>query len=123
LLERGGGPIRKEVDWFDPWVRARVAWIFIALAALPASALLWLGGGWGFCGTDTTEPGVVGDWACERLVHPVAPWALIAAMPLAILLVGGHVGLQRKSWRLFAYSVIGAPLLLVIGFFALMAIF
>jgi hypothetical protein len=44
-------------------------------------------------------------------------------MPLAILLVGGHVGLQRKSWRLFAYSVIGAPLLLVIGFFALMAIF
>jgi hypothetical protein len=66
---------------------------------------------------------VFGDWACAKLVHPVAPWALIAATPLTILLVGGHVSLQRKSWQLFAYSVIGAPLLLVIGFFTLTAIF
>jgi hypothetical protein len=66
---------------------------------------------------------VFGDWACENLVHPAAPWALIVATPLAILLVGGHAGLQRKNWQLFACSVIGAPLLLVTGFFTLTAIF
>jgi hypothetical protein len=123
LGKGGGGPIREVVDWSDPWVRARVAWIFVVFATLPVSGLVWLGGGFAFCGTDTTEPGAFSDWACETLVHPVAPWALIAATPLTILLGGGHVGLQRKNWQLFAYSVIGAPLLLVIGFFTLMAIF
>jgi hypothetical protein len=111
------------VNWFDPWVRARVAWVFVVFGALPPSGLVWIAGAYAFCGTDTTEPGVFGDWACERLVHPFAPWALIAATPLTILLVGGHVSLQRKSWRLFAYSVIGPSLLLVIGFFTLMAVF
>lgn len=111
------------MDWFDPWVRARVAWFVVVVVALPASGLLWLAGGYGFCGTDTTEPGAVGERACETLVQPVAPWLLIAATPLAILLVGGHLALKRRSWRLFAYSVIGAPLLIVIGFFAMMAIF
>jgi hypothetical protein len=123
LRAGGGGPIREGVDWSDPWVRARIAWVFVVFGALPLSALLWFVGGYAFCGTDTTDPGVFGDWACERLVHPVAPWALIAAAPLTILLVGGHVALQRRSWRLFAYSVIGAPMLLVLGFFALTAIF
>jgi hypothetical protein len=108
------------MDWFDPWMRARVAWVVVALAALPVSALLSIAGGYQFCGTDTTEP--VGQWACERLVGPVAPWSLIAVAPLVVLLVGGHVALKRRHWSLFAYCVIGAPLLLVLGFFALMAL-
>jgi hypothetical protein len=111
------------VDWLDPWVRARVAWVFVAFLALPASGLLWLPGGYAFCGTDTTEPGPFGDWACDTAVRPVAPWLLIVATPLILLLAGGHLAIQRKSWRLFAFSVIGPPSLLVIGFFALMAIF
>jgi hypothetical protein len=123
LRAGGGGPIREGVDWSDPWVRARTAWIFVIFGVLPLSALVWIGGGYAFCGTDTTEPGAFGDWACERLVHPVAPWLLIAAIPLTILLVGGHVALRRRSWGLFAFSVIGAPFLLVVGFFTLTAIF
>jgi hypothetical protein len=43
--------------------------------------------------------------------------------PLAIVILGGHIAVRRESWRLFAYSVLGAPLLLVIGFFTLTAIF
>jgi hypothetical protein len=111
------------VEWSDPWVRARIVWVLAVLIALPVSGLVWLAGGYAFCGTDTTEPGAFGDWACESLVHPVAPWLLIAAAPLAIMLLGGRVAVRRKSWRLFAYSVLGAPLLLVIGFFTLTAIF
>jgi hypothetical protein len=107
------------MDWFDPWIRARVAWAVVAVTALPVSALLWIAGGYRFCGTDTTEPGVFGEWACERLVRPVAPWSLIAAAPLVVLLVGGHVSLKRRNWSLFAYCVVGAPLLLVLGIFAL----
>jgi hypothetical protein len=104
-------------------VRARVAWVLVVLVALPVSALLWLAGGYAFCGTDTTEPGVFGESACARLVQPVAPWSVIAATPLAILLVGGYIALERRSWRLFAYSVVGAPLLLLVGLFTLLAIF
>ncbi len=111
------------MDWADSWVRARVAWVFVVLAALFLSGEFWLVGGYAFCGTDTTEPGAFGDWACETLVHPVVPWLLIVAIPLTILLVGGHLGIKHKSWRLFACSVIGAPLLLVIGHFSLTAIF
>ena len=111
------------MDWFDPWVRARAAWVVVVFVALPVSGLLWLAGGYGFCGTDTTDPGAVGQRACETLVQPVAPWLLIAATPLLILLVGGHLALRRRSWHLFAYAVVGAPLLIVISFFALMATF
>jgi hypothetical protein len=111
------------VDWSDPWIRARAAWVLLAFAALVISGLVWLVGGYAFCGTDTTEPGKLGDWACEHLVRPVVPWSLIAAIPFTILLLGGHVGLKRKSWGLFALSVIGAPLLLLIGLFSLTAVF
>jgi hypothetical protein len=48
---------------------------------------------------------------------------VIVATPLTILLLGGHVGITRKSWPLFALSLLGAPLLLVIGLFSLTAIF
>jgi hypothetical protein len=111
------------VDWSDPWIRARAAWVFLAGAALAISGLAWLVGGYAFCGTDTTEPGPFGDWACESLVRPVVPWLLIAATPLTVVLLGGHIGLKRKSWGLFAVSVIGAPLLGLIGLFSLTAVF
>jgi hypothetical protein len=74
---------------------------------LVLSGSVWLAGGYAFCGTDTT----------------VVPWLLIVATPLTLLLLVGHVGITRKSWRLFALSVLGAPLLLVIGLFSLTAIF
>jgi hypothetical protein len=111
------------VDLLDPWVRARVAWVFVVFVTLPASGLLWLAGGYAFCGTDTTKPGKFGDWACDTVVRPVAPWLLTVATPLMLLVAGGHLAIQRKSWRLFGFSVIGAPSLLVIGFFTLTAIF
>jgi hypothetical protein len=98
-------------------------WVCLAFAALAVSGVVWLAGGYAFCGTDTTEPGPFGEWACESLVRPVVPWLLIAATPLTVLLIGGHVGLKRKSWGLFALSVIGAPLLGVIGLFSLTAVF
>jgi hypothetical protein len=111
------------VEWSDPWIRARVAWVFVVLAALFLSGSFWLVGGYVLCGTDTTEPGAFGDWACENLVHPVVPWLLIVAIPLVVVLLGGHVAIKRKSWGLFGSSVIGAPLLLVIGHISLTAIF
>ena len=111
------------MDWSDPWVRARVSWVCVIPATLILAGSVWLVGGYSFCGTDTTEPGALGDWACESLVRPVVPWVLIVAIPLAILVFGGHVAITRKSWQLFTLSVIGAPLLLLIGLFSLTAIF
>jgi hypothetical protein len=110
------------VDSVDPWARARITWAVVAVALVPASALVWFVGGYSFCGTETTEPGAFGDWACDALVRPVAPWLLIVLAPLTIAVVGGHIALRRKSWSLFAWSVIGAPLVLVAGFFTLTAI-
>jgi hypothetical protein len=111
------------VNWFDPWVRARAAWVFVLFAVLLITGLAWVVGGYTFCGTDTSEPGAFGDRACESLVRPVVPWLLIVATPFTIVLVGGHLGLKRKSWGLFALCVIGAPLLLLIGLFSLTALF
>jgi hypothetical protein len=111
------------MDWSDPWTRARAAWAFLAFAALAISGLVWFVGGYAFCGTDTTEPGAFGDWACKSLVRPVVPWLLIAATAFTIVLLGGHIGLKRKSWGLFALSVIGAPLLGLLGLLLLTAVF
>jgi len=88
----------------------------------PARFGLGLDGGYAFCGTDTTEPGKFGDWACGTLVHPVAPWAAIVATPIAALLVGGSIALRRRDWRLFTFVLIVPPVLLVSGFFTLTAL-
>jgi hypothetical protein len=111
------------VGWLDPWVRARAAWAVVLFTVLLISGLAWVVGGYAFCGTDTSEPDAFGDWACESLVRPVVPWLLIVAIPFTIALVGGHLGLKRQSWALFALSVVGAPLLLVVGLFSLTAFF
>ena len=113
----------ERVDWFDPWIGARAAWAVVLITVLVVSGLAWVVGGYAFCGTDTSEPGASGDWACENLVRPVVPWSLIVAAPFTIALVGGHLGLKRQSWRLFALSVVGAPLLLVVALFSLTAFF
>jgi hypothetical protein len=110
------------VDPLDSWARARVVWAVVVVALLPAAALVWFVGGYSFCGTDTTEPGAFGDWACETLVRPVAPWVLIVLAPLTVAVVGGLIALRRTSWTLFGWSVVGAPLLLVAGYFTLTAI-
>lgn len=111
------------MDQDGPWVRARVAWFFIAVGALPVSAVFWMVGGYAFCGTDTTEPGAAGDWACGNLVHPFVPWAAIAATPVAALLVGGWIAIRRRDWRLFTFFLIVPSLLLVGGTFAITALF
>jgi hypothetical protein len=111
------------MDRSEPWVGARVAWFLVVVGALPVSALFWIAGAYAFCGTDTTEPGKLGDWACGNLVHPVAPWAAIAAAPVAALLVGGWIALRRRDWRLFGFFLIVPPLLLVGGFLTITALF
>lgn len=107
------------MDGLGPWAAARRAWILLILGSLPASVLLWFIGGYSFCGTDTTEPGEVGDWACGALVEPVVPWVLIAATPLLSLVAGGLVALRRESWRLFALAVVGPPLAIAGAYLAL----
>jgi hypothetical protein len=105
------------------WPLARAVWIVLILASLPASALVWFVGAVSFCGTDTTEPGAFGDWACGALVRPVVPWVAVAAIPLAILVVGGLMAVRREDWRLFAISVLAPPIGLAVAYFAVLAAF
>ena len=44
-----------------------------------------------FCGEEdyNTPPGSVGDTLCTTLVHPIIPWASLAAIPFLIAAVGG----------------------------------
>jgi hypothetical protein len=98
------------------WGLARAFWALAVLALVPLSFFLWMVGGYGMCGMETydTPPGSFGDSACNALVGPVTPWALMAATPLAIGFYGGLIAIRLRSGRLFIYTLV-VPFLLVAG--------
>jgi hypothetical protein len=56
-------------------------------------------------------------------VEPIAPWASLAATPLALGLVAGLVAILRKNRMLLVFATITPPFLVVLGVFALLAAF
>ena len=82
-------------------------WVVAALAAAPASIVLWFVGGQSWCGEEVydTPPGSVGDTLCSTLVEPVLPWALLAALPFVLVVAGGLIALHRRDGRLFALAI------------------
>ncbi|HEY3070146.1 MAG TPA: hypothetical protein VGJ34_07500 [Gaiellaceae bacterium] len=102
-----------------------VAWSLVMIAMLPGSAFLWFVGGVGACGEDAGDspPESLGDQLCTTFVEPVAPWASLAATPLALGLVAGLVAIARRHRLLLVFATIAPPFLLVLGVFALLAAF
>ena len=90
-------------------------WVAATLAAVPASVTLWSVGAQAWCGEEIydTPPGSTGDALCNALVEPVVPWALLAAIPFLVVVVGGLAGIRRRDRRLFVLSL-GLPFLLVV---------
>lgn len=93
------------------------------MLAIPASVLLWFVGGMASCGEEVydTPPGSTGDTLCQTLVMPVAPWLLLAALPFAMVLAGGFVGIRRRNRRLFVAALTVPFVLVVIAVFAMLA--
>jgi hypothetical protein len=77
------------------------------VAAVPASAVLWLVGGQAWCGEETynTPPGTAGDALCTNLVEPIVPWASLAAIPILVASIGGVVAIRRRRRGLFLAAV------------------
>jgi hypothetical protein len=109
------------MNQFGPWDKALAGWLILSVCAVPVSAVFWMVGGFAFCGTDTTEPGSA--WACDQLVHPVVPWAVIAATPIVAMVIGGWVALRRRDWGLLALFLVLPSAFLVGCTFALLAAF
>jgi hypothetical protein len=95
-------------------------WGAATLLAIPCSVLLWFVGGMASCGEEVydTPPGSAGDTMCQALVEPVVPWLLLAALPFAIVLAGGFVGIRRRNRRLFATALTAPFVLVVVGVLA-----
>jgi hypothetical protein len=106
------------------WEPARQLWYVALGASLLASAFLWLIGGYSACGMEVydTPPGSLRDSFCSNFVEPVAPWASLAALPFALALLGGVVGLRRRSRRLLAVATWLPPALAMLGILAWLAL-
>jgi hypothetical protein len=100
-------------------------WAALTLAAVPASALLWFFGAQGLCGEEVydTPPGSTGDALCQTLVEPVAPWLVLSALPLAIVLLGGFAGIRLGSSRLFLIALTAPFVVVLVAVFTLLALF
>ncbi len=81
-------------------------------------------GGNSFCGEEDydTPPGSIGDALCTTLVHPVVPWASLAAVPVVLAAVGGFVAIRRRKESLFLIAVCAPFVLVVLVVFAVLAI-
>jgi hypothetical protein len=95
-------------------------WLLGTAATLPVSFFVWWLWGMGFCGEEVynTPPGSTGDALCGALVEPVWPWALVAATPTFVALVGGFLGLRLRKQRVFRVSLL-APWVLGVLLFVL----
>ena len=98
-------------------------WAAVTLLAIPASVLLWFVGGMASCGEEeyNTPPGSAGDTLCQTLVKPLIPWLLFAALPFAMVLIGGFVGIRRRNSRLFVAALTVPFVLVAIAVFATLA--
>ena len=106
------------------WRTAWVWWIAATIGALLASAALWLVAGQTWCGEETydTPPGSTGDALCEAMVRPVVPWAVLAALPFLLALVGGFVGIRKRNRRLFRLALSMPFVVAAVAVFATLAI-
>jgi hypothetical protein len=102
------------------WRGAWGLWAAVTLLAIPASAVFWFVGGMASCGEEVydTPPGSTGDTLCQKLVEPVVPWLLLAALPFVIALAGGFVGIRRRNSRLFTAALTAPFVLVVVGVLA-----
>jgi hypothetical protein len=100
-------------------------WAAVTLAAVPASALLWFVGGQAWCGEEVydTPPGSTGDALCQTLVDPVVPWLVLAALPLAIVVLGGFAGIRLGSKRLFLIALTAPFVVVLVAVFTFLALF
>jgi hypothetical protein len=108
-------------DWRSAWA----VWIVAAVAAVPASAALWLVGGYAFCGEEVynTPPGSAGDSLCSALVQPIVPWALLASVPFFAALVGGFVGIRLRNRELFVLALSAPFVTVVVAVLGILAAF
>jgi hypothetical protein len=105
--------------------RRWLLWVIGTIGALPVSYLVWWFWGAGFCGEELydTPRGSTGDALCEALIRPVWPWALVAATPTLLALVGGLSGLVLHRHRLFSFSLVAPVVLGVLTVFLAPALF
>jgi hypothetical protein len=98
------------------WRRAWIVWAAAALAAVPASVVVWFVGGQAWCGEEVydTPPGTVSDTLCSTLVEPVVPWAILAAAPFVVVVAAGLLALRRRDQRLFVLAIT-LPFVFVVG--------
>jgi hypothetical protein len=98
-------------------------WVAATVAAVPASGVLWVVGGYSLCGMEDydTPPGSVGDTLCTALVEPIVPWALLASVPFLAALVGGFVGIRLRRRRLFVLALAAPFAVVVLAVFAFLA--
>src|SRR3954447_2477952 len=104
-------------------VRSWTLWVVVTLATVPASCLVWLIGGMGMCGEEdyNTPPGSVGDSLCSSLVHPIVPWAILAAMPTVLTAVVGFLDTRRQRHRNLFFLLAATYLLAGLIVFASLA--
>jgi hypothetical protein len=89
------------------------------LGSVAISSLVWWFWGSAFCGEEVYDspPGSTGDGLCRALVHPVWPWALVAAIPTILALVGGCLGLVLRRPRLYSFSLVAPVAIGVLSVF------
>ncbi|HUL84721.1 MAG TPA: hypothetical protein VLX89_04285 [Actinomycetota bacterium] len=107
------------------WRKAWALWVIAVLAAVPASAVLWLVAGGAWCGEETynTPPGSTGDALCTTLVEPIVPWASLAAIPFLVAAIGGAVGIRLRRRGLFLVAISAPFAFVVFAVFATLAVF
>jgi hypothetical protein len=100
-------------------------WVGATIALVPASFLLWMIGAQASCGEEIydTPPGSLGDRACNALVEPIVPWALMAAVPLGVGLVAGFAAIGTKHRGLLLFATVTPLSLVVLAIFAALAFF
>ena len=104
--------------------RAWRLWLVVTLSTVPVSLSLWWIGGVSICGEEVydTPPGSAGDTVCTALIHPIVPWALIAASPTLLVVVGGVIGIRRRHRDLFRLALVAPFFVAVVGILASLAI-
>ena len=100
-------------------------WVGGTAGSIVVSYFVWWFWGMAFCGEEVYDSpsGSTGDALVQALVRPVWPWAVVAATPALLALVGGFVGLVSERRRLFRFSLIAPVALGIVTFFLAPALF
>jgi hypothetical protein len=102
-----------------------VLWAVGSIGSVAVSYFVWWFWGSGFCGEEAYDspPGSTGHALCRAFVDPVWPWALVAAIPTIVALVGGCLGLVLRRPRLYRFSLVAPVAIGVLTFFLAPALF